>query len=112
RLLADVPAAPVRAGDEEELRSGARVTAPAEVERLLRLAVDGGLVVEIEYQNGQSGSVTRRTIEPRLAGDRGVVGYCRLRRDDRSFAFAGVRWARATGEVVQHGQVGLRIEPR
>ena len=83
---------------------------PAEVERLLRLAVDGGLVVEIEYQNGQSGSVTRRTIEPRLAGERGVVGFCRLRQDDRSFAFAGVRWARATGEVVQHGQIGLGVD--
>jgi hypothetical protein len=110
RLLANARPAPpstLRALADDELRSGAQITAPADVERLLRLAVDGGLVVEIEYQNGQSGSVTRRAIEPRLAGERGVVGWCRLRQDDRSFAFAGVRWARATGEVVQHGQVGL-----
>jgi predicted DNA-binding transcriptional regulator YafY len=87
-----------------------QVTAPADVERLLRLAVAGGLVVEIEYRNGQSGSVTKRAIEPRLAGPRAVVGWCRLRQDDRSFAFAGVRSARATGEVVQHGQVGLGVD--
>jgi len=106
RLLAGVRPPPrARALDDDGLRSGARVTRPADVERLLRLAVDGGLVVEVEYQNGQSGSITRRVIEPRLAGERGVVGFCRLRQDDRSFAFVGVRWARATGEVVQHGQV-------
>jgi Helicase conserved C-terminal domain len=101
------PGVRVVAPDDDALRSGVRVTAPADVERLLRLAVAGGLVVEIEYRNGQSASVTRRTIEPRLAGDRGVVGWCRLRQDDRSFAFAGVRWARATGEAVQQRQVGL-----
>jgi hypothetical protein len=113
RLLVDArPSPPPTLGalDDDGVRSGARVTAPADVERLLRLAVDGGLVVEIEYQNGQSGSVTRRAIEPRLAGERAVVGWCRLRQDDRSFAFAGVRWARATGEVVQHGQVGLGVD--
>jgi hypothetical protein len=112
RLLVDARPSPptLRALDDDGLRSGARVTAPADVERLLRLAVDGGLVVEIEYQNGQSGSVTRRAIEPRLAGERAVVGWCRLRQDDRSFAFAGVRWARATGEVVEHGQVGLGVD--
>jgi hypothetical protein len=111
RLIAGVRPAPrSRALDDDGLRSGARVSRPADVERLLRLAVDGGLVVEVEYQNGQSGSITRRVIEPRLAGERGVVGFCRLRQDDRSFAFAGVRWARATGEVVQHGQVELGVD--
>ena len=104
------PRPAARAIGDGALRTGVTVTGPADVERLLRVAVDRGLVVEIEYQNGQSGSVTRRSIEPRLAGDRGVVGFCRLRQDDRSFAFAGVRWARATGEVVQHGEVGLGVD--
>jgi hypothetical protein len=103
-----VPPRPARELDDDELLSGARVTARADVERLLRLAVRAGRVVEIEYGNAQSGSVTTRVVEPRLAGDHAVVGWCRLRRDDRAFAFDGVRWARATGEAIQ--QVGLDLE--
>jgi hypothetical protein len=111
RLLdAPAPSTPPRELADGELLSGITVSGRDDVERLMRLAVRSGRVVEIEYRNMQSGSVSTRVIEPRLAGDGTVVGWCRLRRDDRVFAFEGVRWARATGEAVAH--VGLGLEDR
>jgi Helicase conserved C-terminal domain len=101
---------PPRELGEDELLSGITVSGRGDVERLMRLAVRAGRVVEIEYRNQQSGSISTRVIEPRLAGDGTVVGWCRLRRDDRVFAFEGVSWARATGELIEH--VGLGVEDR
>ena len=104
---ATTPARDLRDG---ELLSGVTVSRRGDIERLMRLAVRAGRVVEIEYRNQQSGSISTRVIEPRLAGDGTVVGWCRLRRDDRVFAFDGVQWARTTGEVIEH--VGLGVEDR
>jgi Helicase conserved C-terminal domain len=110
RLLDDpAPAPPTPALElaDDELLSGITVSGRGDVERLMRLAVSAGRVVEMEYRNQHSGSVSTRVIEPRLAGDGTVVGWCRLRLDDRVFAFDGVRWARATGEAIAHAGVGL-----
>lgn len=100
------PAPPARL-DEDDLLSGITISGRDDVERLLRLAVRTGRAVEIEYRNGQSGTITRRVIEPLLAGDGVVSGWCRLRRADRVFAFDGVRWARALDEPVENVHLGL-----
>jgi hypothetical protein len=98
RLLRSPPPAkpkPPPEPTDAAMLAGVAVREPRHVTRLLKLAAEAGGAVEIEYENQQSGRVSRRVIEPRLVTEHGVVGWCRLREAERIFAMAGVRSARA-----------------
>lgn len=88
-----------------------RVTAPADPEdpapapHVLRVAEDAVLsraVLDIEYVD-QHGTASQRLVEPvgLLGSGRQwyLVGWCRLRRDERQFRLDRMRHATSTGEV-------------
>ena len=90
-------AAQVAPGPVLGLLDGRTVKETSEIRRLIELAADACLVVEISYVAGD-GQRTTREVEPVIVDGTGVDAWCRLRHDERHFVFSRIRSARATGE--------------
>jgi predicted DNA-binding transcriptional regulator YafY len=70
--------------------------------RVIEEAILRSLVVEIDYED-QHGAATSRLVEPLALAGSGeawyLVGYCRLRKDERVFRLDRIGGARLTGET-------------
>jgi predicted DNA-binding transcriptional regulator YafY len=82
---------------ERGLLDGRWHDARALVRRLLELARDRALVVEIEYVSSD-GRSTQREVEPESLQADWLSGWCRLRGDEREFHLDRIARARATRE--------------
>ena len=84
-------------GPDSPLLDGRVLRRPGQIRKLMELAIDEGIVVEIAYRSAV-GERTRRSIEPAVLDGSSVVAWCKLRDEERRFAISGIEWARVAGE--------------
>lgn len=92
------------------LLDGRTLTDRRDIVKLVELAIEEALVLEVSYLSLTSGRRTLRQIEPMVLENGALVAWCRLRDDERRFVLAGIEWARATGErYLDDAQTGEEI---